>query len=108
MPLYTPTPADPAPRKRLKTGGRKKGTPNRTTVLIREAALQVFADLQAEAGGGNDHFLKWARNNPNRFYLLLTRLLPRRVSAPEAIAPPTASDPAATASRQIEEREVSR
>jgi len=92
MPLDTPTPAaTPASAKRPKTGGRKKGTPNRTTLLIREAALQVFADLQDEAGGNNQHFLKWARYNPNRFYVLLMRLLPRRVYAPEAIDPPIAS-----------------
>lgn len=107
MPL-TPTPAVPTPAKRPKTGGRKKGSQNKTTVLIREAALQVFADLQAEAGGDNAHFLKWARYNPTRFYMLLTRLLPRRVSAPEAIASPTASDAAQNASPAGEEGEISR
>ena len=82
MPLESP--AVPAIGKRPKTGGRRKGTPNNSTVAIREATLQVFEDLQAEAGGGNDHYLAWARANPTDFYRLLTRLLPRRVAPPEA------------------------
>ncbi len=68
------------PAKRPKTGGRTKGTPNKTTVAIREAVLSVFADLQAEAGSENGHFLGWARDKPTDFYRLASRLLPLQVT----------------------------
>lgn len=77
------TSRDPATAKRPKTGGRKKGTPNKSTVALREAILQVFADLQAGTDRENGHFLDWARRNPSKFYTLTSRLLPRPVPVPE-------------------------
>ena len=74
-------PAESPRPKRPKTGGRKKGTPNKTTLAIREAMLSVFADLQAEAGRENGHFLDWARGNPTDFYRLSTRLMPPQSSS---------------------------
>jgi hypothetical protein len=66
--------------KRRKAGGRRKGTPNMSTVAIREAVLQVFADLQHGSGGENRHFLDWALGNPSDFYRLSAKLLPRQVT----------------------------
>ena len=66
--------------KRPKTGGRKKGTPNKSTSAIREAVLGVFADLQEEAGSPNGHFLGWARASPTDFYRLASKLLPLQVT----------------------------
>jgi hypothetical protein len=66
--------------KHPKTGGRQKGTPNKTTAAIREAMLQVFADLQARAGGENGHLLEWASGNATDFYKLTARMLPLQVT----------------------------
>lgn len=75
---YTPRPRTPA--RRPKTGGRKKGSLNKTTLAIREAMLQVFSDLQATTGRENGHFLDWALGNSTDFYKLTTRLLPLQVT----------------------------
>ena len=66
--------------KRRKTGGRVKGTPNKSTSAIREAMLAVFAELQAGAGGDNAHMLDWARGNATDFYKLTSKLLPLQVT----------------------------
>lgn len=87
-------PLRPAGR-RPKTGGRRKGTPNKTTRALRDSLLEVFAELQNEAGGGNAHFLDWARDNPTEFYKLTLRILPRA-----AIIPERPEDPI-TAIRQV-------
>jgi hypothetical protein len=73
-------PRIPAGEPRPKTGGRGKGTPNKSTIAIREAVLQVFADLQHGSGGENRHFLDWAHGNPSDFYRLSAKLLPRQVT----------------------------
>ena len=70
-----------------KTGGRKKGSLNKTTVAMKDAMLSVYADLQAEAGGGNGHFLGWARDHSTDFYRLAARLLPLQVAG-EGGGPP--------------------
>jgi hypothetical protein len=69
--------------RRPKTGGRRKGTPNKSTAAIRDAMLQVFADLQAEGDRENGHFLDWARANSTDFYKLISKLLPRSMVIPE-------------------------
>lgn len=73
--------------KRAKTGGRQKGTPNKSTRALRDALLEVYAQLQAEAGGDNGHFLDWARDNPTEYYKLALRILPRATVIPEAADP---------------------
>src|SRR5687768_11928462 len=85
-PATKPKPKPRAPDTRgrkkgaAKTGGRRKGSLNRTTVAMKDAMLSVYADLQAEAGGGNGHFLEWARGKPTDFYRLASRLLPLQVT----------------------------
>src|SRR3954464_8132950 len=66
------SPACPAPEsaRRTKTGGRRKGTPNKTTRALRDAVLEAFGRLQDEAGGKNGHLVDWARDNPTEFYKL--------------------------------------
>jgi hypothetical protein len=72
----TYTPCVRTAPKRPKSGGRKKGSLNKSTVAIREAVLSVFADMQATTGRENGRFLDWALGNSTDFYKLTTRLLP--------------------------------
>lgn len=61
-----------------KTGGRKAGTPNKTTASVKEALQAVYADR-----GGNKALLAWANDNPTEFYKLWGRMLPQEVSGPD-------------------------
>ena len=59
-----------------KTGGRKKGTPNKMTTTFREAALEVFQEL-----GGVPAFVTWARTHKSDFYVrVMTRLIPTEIA----------------------------
>jgi hypothetical protein len=67
-----------------KTGGRKKGTPNKFTTL-KDAFVEAFRDLGAARG-----LIKWVRkSNENQkvFYSLVARMLPTemRIDAPAPI-----------------------
>lgn len=68
------------PRKKgtPKTGGRRKGTPNKTTSSIKQAFLEAFEKL-----GGVDALVKWAAANPTDFCKFYARLLPREISGPD-------------------------
>jgi hypothetical protein len=65
----------------LNRSGRRKGQLNRTTVLINEAMMAVYQDLQDSAGGGHAHFKNWAREHPTEFYKMCLKLLPIQVMA---------------------------
>ena len=78
---YTPRPRTPG--KRPKHGGRKKGSLNKSTIAMREAMVQVFAEMQATTGRENGHFLDWALGNSTDFYKMTTRLLPHQVTGEE-------------------------
>jgi hypothetical protein len=58
-----------------KTGGRKKGTPNKTTALLKDAILQA-----GEAAGGKGGLVAYltlqASENPGPFMSLLGKVLP--------------------------------
>ena len=56
-----------------KTGGRKKGTPNRETKALREMILQALDD---QKGGGVGYLKEQALMNPNAFLSLLGKVLP--------------------------------
>ena len=75
--------------RRPKYGGRKKGTPNKSTAAIRDAVFDAFAALQAECGGDHGHLLDWARDHPTDFYRLAARLMPRPIVVAEACEPIT-------------------
>src|SRR5213594_3899202 len=54
-----------------KTGGRTRGTPNKTSQAFRDAMAIVFDEL-----GGSTHLLSWAKENTTEFYKLAVRLVP--------------------------------
>lgn len=69
--------------KREKTGGRTKGTPNKTSGLLREAILQA-AELVGEDGKGKGktvgYLKRLAVDEPKAFAGLLGRVLPLQVT----------------------------
>lgn len=58
-------------QKKRKTGGRRKGTPNKVTATARENIIAVFTRL-----GGVDAMAEWASENPTEFYKRYARLIP--------------------------------
>lgn len=54
-----------------KTGGRAKGTPNKTTALIKHMIIDAL-----EKSGGVDYLVTVARDNPAAFCTLLGKVLP--------------------------------
>lgn len=59
-----------------KTGGRQKGSLNKTTVAVKEAFRQAFDDL-----GGTGALVEWAKENPTQFYQLFSKLIPTEIDA---------------------------
>lgn len=58
-----------------KTGGRKKGTPNKLSSGVKSNIVGVFDKI-----GGREAMAKWAKDNQTEFYRLYARLLPTEVS----------------------------
>jgi len=56
-----------------KTGGRRKGTPNKLTAIAREAFEFAFAE-----SGGAQELASWAKENRTEFYKLYARLVPEQ------------------------------
>lgn len=61
----------------MKYGGRVKGTPNKTTVQVKEAILNAL-----EQCGGVNYLVMVALTDPRTFCTLLGRVLPTELSAP--------------------------
>lgn len=61
-------------QRRLKTGGRQKGTPNKVSGAAREVIAQA-----AECLGGTRRLVAWARRNAENETLFWTRIYPRLV-----------------------------
>jgi hypothetical protein len=59
-----------------KTGGRKPGSLNKSTVAVKEAFRQAFDDL-----GGTSALVTWAMENPTQFYQLYSKLIPTEIDA---------------------------
>jgi hypothetical protein len=57
--------------KRPKTGGRKKGTPNKLTADVKSMVLSAL-----DQAGGVDYLLMQAQTNPNAFLTLVGKVLP--------------------------------
>lgn len=60
---------------RPKTGGRKKGVPNKLTQSIRGAIAEAFDEL-----GGVASLVTWGRANKDEFYKLWGRLAPQEIT----------------------------
>jgi hypothetical protein len=61
-----------------KTGGRAKGTPNKTSAKVKEAILKAFDKV-----GGERYLERVAQEDPKTFCSLLGRVLPTEISGPE-------------------------
>lgn len=59
-----------------KTGGRVKGTPNKTTAGVKSALMAAFEEC-----GGVSGLTAWGRENPGKFYELWVKLLPQEIKA---------------------------
>lgn len=64
------------PAKGVRVGGRQKGTPNKTTVAVKEALTQAFDQL-----GGVPSLVSWAASDPAEFYKIWAKLLPAEFKA---------------------------
>lgn len=65
--------------KRPKTGGRAKGTPNKTTAELKEMILRAL-----DQAGGVEYLAGLAESHPPAFASLLGRVLPMTVSGDPA------------------------
>lgn len=54
-----------------KTGGRAKGTPNKTTGAVKEMILEAL-----DRSGGVDYLIRQADENPTAFMTLVGKVLP--------------------------------
>ena len=60
-----------------KAGGSRKGIPNKTTVIVKDAIQSVYNNI-----GGDEAFKKWAKKNPDLFYTkIFVKLLPTKIDA---------------------------
>jgi hypothetical protein len=64
---------------RPKTGGRKKGTPNKTTALLKDAILSA-AENAGKADGMVGYLTAQAVLNPGPFMALLGKVLPMQIA----------------------------
>lgn len=64
------------PKGMPKTGGRRKGTPNRITASMRDIWRQAFEEL-----GGVASLVAWGRENPTDFYRAVTKMIPQDVTS---------------------------
>ncbi len=62
--------------RRPKTGGRVKGTPNKTTATLKEMILGAL-----DRKGGVDYLIEQAGSNPTAFLTLVGKVLPLQVDA---------------------------
>ncbi len=68
--------AYPKGKPRPPTSGRKKGTPNRVTIELREMILGALDDA-----GGQQYLAQQAVENPPAFLALVGRTLPKEIKA---------------------------
>lgn len=59
-----------------KTGGRKRGSLNKTTVSVKQVFEEAFDGL-----GGTKALVKWAKAEPTEFYKLYAKLIPQDINA---------------------------
>ena len=80
-------------RQRPATAGRKKGTPNRTTAIIKTTALAACAavgqpkwdpekKIWINGSGGFQKYMEWiAKYEPKSMVMLLAKILPTQIQA---------------------------
>jgi hypothetical protein len=56
--------------------GRTKGVPNKMTQNVKDAFQSAY-----DGAGGVKAFTKWAKENPNLFYPLYSKLLPHDITS---------------------------
>lgn len=61
--------------KRIKTGGRQKGTPNKINSTVKELIMTALNEV-----GGQEWLVKQATENPVAFMTLLGKLLPHTLA----------------------------
>ena len=66
-----------------KTGGRQKGTPNKTTTLLKDAILKA-AERAGDNEGLTGYLERQARENPGPFLSLLGKVLPTQHTGEES------------------------
>ncbi len=59
-----------------KTGGRQRGTPNKTTALLKDAILEAAQQAGGDTDGLVAYLKKQAEENPGPFMALLVKVLP--------------------------------
>jgi hypothetical protein len=65
-----------APKGHKKAGGRKKGTPNKTTTDLKQMILNSLS-----AVGGEKYLTLQAKKNPGPYMTLVGKVLPRDINA---------------------------
>lgn len=61
--------------KGAKTGGRKKGVPNKRTAEVAAVLTEAFHGI-----GGTKRMTQWADEQPTEFFKLFAKLLPTQVT----------------------------
>lgn len=61
---------------RKKTGGRKKGTPNKATAMLKESILASFDKM-----GREEYLVRMAEEQPRAYLNLLGKVLPSEIKA---------------------------
>jgi hypothetical protein len=72
----------PKGQPRPQGAGRKKGTPNKLTVSVRQAFKDAFDYLQRDINSPA-HLRNWGEANPKEFYSIAQKLIPQEISGPE-------------------------
>jgi UV DNA damage repair endonuclease len=72
--------------KRLKTGGRMKGTPSKITKSVREQFASAFYELQEDS---DVNLVAWGKDNPTEFYRLASKLIPLQLETEMESKPQT-------------------
>ena len=73
------------PKGQAKTGGRKRGTPNRTSALLKDAVLRAaeiqgnIIDKDKELPGLVKYLTFISREHPAQFCTLLNRVMPSQI-----------------------------
>lgn len=61
---------------RMKTGGRKPGTPNKATAAIKDMVINALNGV-----GGEDYLKRQAVENPTAFLTLVGKIIPTQVNS---------------------------